>query len=134
MPADDCAEFSAAFNEECARAEKEASGADVTRHRELEKVRYKLDELVEAIASGLRSTTLQTKLAQLEERQAELERNLATPCLKPTVLPSDLASAYQLELDQLSGSTSGVEGTETREPIRALIERLIITPTLHGKG
>ena len=134
MQPDDCAEFSAAFGEECARAEKEASGADVTRHRELEKVRHKLDELVEAIASGLRSTTLQTKLTQLEQRQAELKRDLATPCRKPTVLPSDLASAYRLELDQLSGSTSGVEGTETRELIRALIERVTITPTSHGKG
>ena len=79
MQPDDCAEFSAAFEEECARAEKEASGADVTRHRELEKVRHKLGKLVEAIASGLRSTTLQTKLTQLEKRQAELEQDLATP-------------------------------------------------------
>ena len=89
-------------------------GTDLTRHRELEQVPHKLDKLVEAIASGLRSTTLQTKLALLEERQAELERRLATRCRKPTILPSDLASAYRLELGQLSGSTIGAEGTETR--------------------
>ena len=60
MKPEACAEFSIAFREECARAEKQTSGADAGRQRELEKVRHKLDELVEAIASGLRSTTLQT--------------------------------------------------------------------------
>ncbi len=134
MQPEACAEFSAAFKEECARTAKEASGADATRRRELEKVRQKLDELVEAIASGLRSTTLQTKLAQLEAREAELERDLKTPCHKPTALPPDLAAAYQQELEQLGSSTDGVEGTETRELIRGLIERVIITPAPHGKG
>ncbi len=53
MQADDCAEFSTVFEEECANAEKQALDTDVTSHHELEKVRHKLDELVEAIASGL---------------------------------------------------------------------------------
>ncbi len=134
MQPEACTEFSVAFKEECARAEKETSGADASRHRELEKVRHKLDELVEAIAAGLRSTTLQTKLTQLEARQAELEQEAELPSRKPVALPADLAAAYRDELDQLSGSTEGADGTETRELIRSLIERVIVTPTPDGKA
>ncbi len=56
MQPEACAEFSNAFQAECARAEKEASGADASRQRELEKVR-----------------------AQLEARQAKLEQEAGFP-------------------------------------------------------
>ena len=134
MQPEACAEFSIAFREECARAEKQTSGADAGRQRELEKVRHKLDELVEAIASGLRSTTLQTKLAQLEARQSELEREIATPAHPPVTLPDDLGAAYRQEMELLSGPADEADSTETRELIRGLIERVNITPTPDGKG
>ena len=118
----------------CATAENQTLGAHVTRHRGLQKAQYKLDKLVDAIASGLRSTTLQTKLARLETRRAELEHGLETLCCKPTALPRDLAAAYRQELAQLHGSTDGGEGAETREPIRGLIDHVAVTPAPHGKG
>ena len=134
MQPEACAEFSIAFEEECARAEKNVAAVDASRHRELDKVRHKLDELVEAIASGLRSTTLQNKLSQLEARQAELEQEVGLPPRRSIVLPIDLAGAYRQEVVQLSSSTNGAEGTKTRELIRGLIERVIITPASDGKG
>ncbi len=134
MQPEACAEFSIASKEECARAEKNVAGVDASRHRELEKVRHKLDELVEAIASGLRSTTLQNKLSQLQARQAELEQKVGLPPRRSVVLPADLAGAYRQEVDQLSSSTNGAQGTETRELIRGVIERVIVTPASDGQG
>jgi hypothetical protein len=52
----------------------------------------------------------------------------------PVALPADLAAAYRQEVDQLNGSTDGADGTETRELIRSLIERVIITPMPDGKA
>ena len=105
--------------------------SDANRQRELGKVRHKLDELVEAIASGLRSMIQQNKLAQLEARQAELEQEVQAPSHKAVTLPPDLSAAYRQEVEQLGGST---EGTENKELIHSLIERVTITPTTTGNG
>ena len=134
MQPEACAEFSAAFADECARAEREALVSDASQQRELEKVRHKLDELVEAIASGLRSTTVQAKLAQLEAREVDLRSAAERPSRRHIRLPDDLAAAYRQELEHLSDATQNADGTETRELIRSLIERVNVTPTADGKG
>jgi hypothetical protein len=65
------AEFVEAFTAECANAQTRTSAGEAGRQKELEKIRRKLDQLVDAITSGLRSVTLESKLVELEERDRQ---------------------------------------------------------------
>ncbi len=66
-------ELAEAFTTECRRGEVEKERGKGGRQCELAAIRLKLDKLVDAVANGLKSTTIQSKLADLE-RQEEAPR------------------------------------------------------------
>jgi hypothetical protein len=73
------AEFAEAFTAECANAQTRTAAAEAGRQKELEKIRRKLDQLVDAITSGPRSVTLESKLVELEERRGRMCSHFLCP-------------------------------------------------------
>ena len=63
-------EFVTAFHEELNRETRSREAALGQRRRDLAQVQHKLDGLIDAIAGGLRSASLQEKLGKLEAQKA----------------------------------------------------------------
>lgn len=123
-------ELAALFAEEFAlewnRLATEADREKGQLRRELADVEKRLDHLVEAITSGLRSTSLQAKLAALESDTERLERKLAAAPRGGVRVMPNIGQTYRRTLARLVEALAGAEGGETLNAARALIERVVI--------
>lgn len=115
--------------------------------RELTKVIKDQDVLVNAILAGTPAERIKAKLEQLETRQKQLERDLASaPAPGSTIrIHPKMADTYHDRIQSLIAGLSEPFGkSEAREAIRGLIEKIVATPvpskgkrftldlTLHG--
>jgi site-specific DNA recombinase len=129
------AEFTAAFTAEWNRLQAEASAAGAGRQRELDRVRRQLDELVDAIAGGLRGSTLQRKLDALEERHETLEREIAASPAPVVRLHPNLAQTYRDKVARLHEALGkDGDGTEALALIRSLVSRITVSATDASKA
>ena len=135
MQPDDLAAFVSEFTAEWNRLQAKASAMSGSRQRELETVERKLGALVGAITDGLRGTSLQQKLNDLERRKSELEQNLAaTPRPRPAMHPN-LSEVYRAKVADLHKAlidTTG--GVAALEAVRSLIDQVVLHPSADGKG
>ena len=133
MEPEHVAAFVAEFNAEWNRLQREVSAHEGAKHRELDAVGRKLDGLIDAIARGIRSTSLQQKLDELEARKAELERALqAQPRPRPLLHPR-LADIYRQRVESLQTALDGPDGSAALETLRSLIERVVLHPAPDGQ-
>lgn len=117
------------------------------KERELTKVIKDQDVLVNAILAGTPAERIKAKLEQLETRQKQLERDLASaPAPGSTIrIHPKMADTYHDRIQSLIAGLSEPFGkSEAREAIRGLIEKIVATPvpskgkrftldlTLHG--
>lgn len=117
------------------------------KERELAKVIKDQDVLVNAILAGTPAERIKAKLEQLETRQKQLEKELATaPTPRTTIrIHPKMADTYHERIRSLiAGLTEPFGQSETREAIRGLIAKIVATPvptkgkrftlslTLHG--
>ncbi len=121
-------EFAEAFSAECDRGAVEDERGKGGKARELVQVRLKLDKLVDAIANGLKSTTLQSKLAELESHAAALEQEIDAAAAPPARLAPNLAELYQAEIERLGAGQEVTDPGEDRDLIRSLIDRVTVLP------
>lgn len=122
------AEFCAAFIEEWNRLAAEASAGAGARQRELQGIKRKLANLVEAIADGLKAAGIQQKLAELETRRVELKAAMAAELPAAPVLHPNLAKAYADRVAELRRALDADDGTEVLEAARALIDTVVVSP------
>jgi site-specific DNA recombinase len=136
------AEAMRAFAEETNRLNRErrsSSGADRKALADIEK---KLKEIVTAIEDGGYSRPLMARLRDLEAKQDELAERLShAPVDIPDIHPN-VAGIYQRKVERLAEALRHPqERDEAAEAIRALVERITLTPgskrgeiaaTLHG--
>lgn len=117
------------------------------KEKELAKIIKEQDTLVNALLSGLPPERIKAKMEQLETRQKQLERELATAPARgalPRIHPG-MAETWRDRIGALiTGLTDPEQAGEAREAIRGLIERIVATPvptagkrmkldlTLHG--
>ena len=133
MRPDMVAAFAEAFVEETNRQRKEAEVVTRATARELAEVERKLDGLVDAIAGGLRSSSLQRSLDELEARKAVLEERIRETAAPQPYLHPNLAELYRQKVVALTDLlASPDDGTEALELVRSLIERVDVRP--EGKG
>ncbi len=120
-------EFVASANAEInkGRAEETASRDQIG--GKLATVERQLDALVEAIANGLRSGSLQAKLDQLEAERADLVAKMAAPAPSPVRLHPNLADAYREKVAALRDALHD-EATraEAFEIIPSLIDKIVV--------
>lgn len=106
------------------------------RQKELAKVIKDQDVLVNAILAGTPAERIKAKMEQLEARQKQLEKELATaPAPAATTrLHPRIADTYHDRLKSLIASLTAPEAeSEARDAIRGLIDRIVVTP-VPGKG
>jgi site-specific DNA recombinase len=114
--------------------ETNASAADQTSmrgriERELGKVSKRLDALIEAMADGYRSESLQEKLSELEARKAGLKTELDAPLPSPVRFHPKLAEVYRQKVEDLSKALSDpLIRDEAFAIIRGLIQEVVIKP------
>lgn len=133
MHPDLVAEFARTFQAEVNRQGRLRQTLLVARRRELDDVRRKLDGLVEAIANGLRNTSLQAKLDALEGEKANLEAELSG-AIEPTLrIHPNLAELYRRKVAALQDAlVDSATRDEALQILRGLVERVNVTPCDKG--
>jgi len=96
--------------------------------RELEAAERKLANLLDAIAEGLRGSSLQAKLAAAEAEQQRLAQAVAAARPSPVRLMPNLGERYRAELGRLRDRLATGTDPRAMEAARALIDRVVIHP------
>jgi hypothetical protein len=126
-------EFVSAFHKEVNRLNRDRELARDHGLKELNGVSRKLDNLIEAIADGLGTSGLKSKLEELERRKQELERELkGAPVPVPRLHPK-LAEIYRRKVETLH---EALAEPQTRDEalgiLRGLVERIEVHPIEGG--
>jgi uncharacterized coiled-coil protein SlyX len=122
------AAFSRAFIEEWNKVQAEASAAVEAGRRELQVVERKLENLVDAIAEGVRAPGVQRKLEELEARKRQLLAALEEEPAPAPALHPNLAELYARRVAVLRQAIEGGDAPEVLEAARALIDKVVISP------
>lgn len=122
-------QFIRAYHEEINASAADQSAMRVRTERELGKVTKKLDTLIEAMADGYRSDTLQEKLAELERRKAGLRTEMDAPPPSSVRFHPKLADVYRQKVEDLTKALSEPSiRDEAFAIIRDLIQEVVIKP------
>ena len=124
-------EFIAAFAEESSRRHNEAGATRARLDRELAEVERKLGKMMDVIESGGWSPTMRGRLDELEARKARLVEDIPQAgAPDPAVLlHPNAAQLYREQVAKLETAlTDGDIRVEASEILRALIERITLTP------
>jgi site-specific DNA recombinase len=113
------------FHAEVNRLEKEHNVDRGHAGRELNRIKHKLDGLYDAIADGLRTPGLKTKLEELEKSRDEQEKNISSTPPPAPILHPNLAELYKRKVQSLHDSLNKPAcRTEAAEIIRSLVESI----------
>ena len=121
-------EFIAAFIGEWNRLSTEVSVIAKAQERELRSIEKRIANIIDAIADGVRGTSVQQRLDELEGKRADLQVALRNPPEQPPALHPNLAEVYRARVANLNATLGQGHDTEALEATRALIDRVIISP------
>lgn len=126
-------EFVAEYHREINRV---AAARDSDRQgfaKELAMVEREIREIIDAIKSGIRSSTMAKELETLENRKEELKRKLAAKPESPIRLHPNLAEVYRRRVENLREALSREDAREEAVAIlRGLIDQIRLEP-LNGQ-
>ncbi|NQU71177.1 MAG: recombinase family protein, partial [Rhodospirillales bacterium] len=125
MQPDLVAAFISAFHAEVNRLQREHNIGREHTAKEFDRVARQLDGLYEAIADGLRTAGLKTKLEELEQRKTDLDTQLSTAPSPAPILHPNLAELYRRQVEGLHASLNTDDcRTEAAEVLRGLVETI----------
>ena len=136
------AEAMRAYAEETNRLNRERRSSVDADRRALEKIARSVKEIITLIEEGGGNRTMVARIRELENREDELKERLSqAPVEIPDIHPN-VAGIYRRKVERLAEALQHPqERAEAAEAIRALIERITLTPgpkrgeivaTLHG--
>ncbi|UWQ55881.1 recombinase family protein [Leisingera caerulea] len=127
-----CEEYTAERN----RLKAAAAGNRKEKEQALARARRDHQKLVDAIIAGIPADQVKDRMIELDTRRQQLERELAhTPAPAPVVFHPSMAEAYRERVSRLIRSLGSAEGMEeAKEALRALVERIVLTPAAEGTG
>ena len=99
-----------------------------SQRRDLASVERKIGNLLDALADGIRTTNVQKRLAELEARQKELQREVTSSRSPRVALHPNLAQQYRAPVAQLRTALARDDGVSALEAARCLIEKVLIYP------
>ena len=127
------AAFIASVSREMNAGRAEESAARAKLEAERVQVSKRLDGLYEAIADGLRTAGLKTKLEDMEARLAEINTKLTAPAPSPVRLHPQLSEIYRRKVEELSQTLADPEiRPMALETMRGLIQSVTIVETADG--
>ncbi len=136
------AEAMRTYAEETNRLNWERRSSGDADRRELDKIARSIKEIVATIEDGSGSRALAARLGELESKEDELNARLTQVPVDIPDLHPNLAGIYRRKVERLAEALRRPdERDEAAEAIRALIERITLTPgakrgeiaaTLHG--
>ena len=124
--------FIRSFAEEQAQAQRESGAHRARAERKLAGINQKLQGIVRAVENGAWSDTLAARLRELERDKAVVTAELAA-CETPVLvqLHPNGAALYSAQVGDLEGALNDPSiRAEAGEVLRALIQRVILTPDL----
>ena len=125
------AEFVRAFAEEMAAAHRQAVGLRSQLETQLADVERRLEGVLRAIENGAWSETLRNRLSELETPKTALQqqRERMNKPVTTMQLHPNAAEIYRTKVADLEASLNAPEiRTEASDALRALIERIVLTP------
>ena len=106
-----------------------AAGADRDAWQaELERVQYKSERLVDAIANGTPPAAVNGRLVELDARRKELEASIANTAAPAPRLHPNLAEIYRQTVSSLLEVLASDNGAAARDHLRGLIETITLVP------
>ena len=124
------ASFVASVSREMNAGRDEESAARARLTSERSQITRRLDGLYDAIADGLRTAGLKTKLEDMEARLAEVDATLSMPAPSPVRLHPQLSGIYRRKVEELSRTLADPEiRPAALETIRGLISSVTIHET-----
>ncbi|WP_425457295.1 recombinase family protein [Azospirillum ramasamyi] len=116
-----------------ARVGAEAGKETAALRRKLASLEGQVSNIVDAIATGMRSTALAAKLAALEAEAEAVKAAMAEATAPMPEVPdaATLAEAYRLVVDNLVMLGGGARMTEV---VRRIVTKVTLTPTPEGNG
>ncbi len=136
------AEAMRAYAEETNRLNRERRSSGEADRKTLAEVEKRLNEMVTVIEEGGYSRSLMARLRELEAQQDELTDRLSRAAVDLPDMHANVAGIYRRKVERLAAALEQPhERDEAAEAIRALIDRIVLTPgpkrgeiaaTLHG--
>ncbi|NDK36794.1 recombinase family protein, partial [Rhodovulum sulfidophilum] len=127
-----CKEYTAERN----RLQDAALAGRGNLEKELARVRGSHAKLVDAIVAGIPAEQVKDRMLALDARRRELEAALSSaPASGPVRFHPSMALTYRDRVGALIrglGDAAGME--EAKEALRALVDRIVLTPAAEGEG
>ncbi len=113
-----------------------AAGNRKEKEQALDRAKRDHQKLVDAIIAGIPADQVKDRMIDLDTRRQQLERELEqTPAPDTVVFHPSMAEAYRERVTRLLRSLGSAEGMEeAKEALRALVERIVLTPAAEGPG
>lgn len=114
----------------------EANAGRTELEKELRRVTGDHKKLVDAIIAGVPAEQVKDRMIELDGRRKEIEKLLATAAApdKLRIHPS-MAKTYRDRVGQLiRGLTDAEDMEEAKEALRALVDKIVLTPDPDGDG
>ncbi|MBC7737874.1 MAG: recombinase family protein [Candidatus Saccharibacteria bacterium] len=127
-----CAEYTAERN----RLAAETSGNRKGLEKELAQVKRDHGKLVDAIIQGVPAAQVKDKMIELDGRRQTLETQLSSStAVEPMRFHPTMGEEYRNKVAQLIKSLADdVEMEASKETLRALVEKIVLTPDQAGTG
>ncbi|WP_084299641.1 recombinase family protein [Leisingera caerulea] len=127
-----CEEYTAERN----RLKAAAAGNRKEKEQALARAKRDHQKLVDAIIAGIPADQVKDRMIELDTRRQQLERELEqTPAPDTVVFHPSMAEAYRERVSRLIRTLGSAEGMEdAKEALRALVERIVLTPASEGSG
>ena len=86
--------------------------------------------IIQAIKDGVPAALIKDELEQISEKQAELQKQIETQShkVRPVLIHPTMALRYRKAVTGLRQSLKSGQGTQAKEHVRALIEKIVLTP------
>ncbi|WP_051337442.1 recombinase family protein [Leisingera daeponensis] len=127
-----CEEYTAERN----RQKAAAAGNCKEKEQALARAKRDHQKLVDAIIAGIPADQVKDRMNELDARRQQLEWELEhTPAPDTVVFHLSMAEAYRERVSRLIRTLGSAEGMEyAKEALRALVERIVLTPAAAGAG
>ena len=122
------AAFVETLKQEHARLTAEVQAAGAAASRATATLERRIANIVDALADGDRSSSLRSRLTELERQLEQLNHDQAPPAATIAPVPADPAALYRSAIADLEAALADDTTLDLREHARACIHRLEINP------